>query len=190
MSSSLQSDLGVRATIARRTWQVMAVFGTVSLLAGILALAWPGRTLVVLAVLFGIQLIVSGIVRLVMSISYDAASVGARVLSAILGALGLLVGLYAIRHVVITVLALGLVLGIYWVIDGVGQLMAAIEHPQLPGRGMVMASGVLGLLAGIILLSWPGLSILTLAVLAGISLLAFGALQLAAAFQLRSLTAA
>ncbi|MBN9620017.1 MAG: DUF308 domain-containing protein [Actinobacteria bacterium] len=136
MSSSLQSDLGVRATIARRTWQVMAVFGTVSLLAGILALAWPGRTLVVLAVLFGIQLIVSGIVRLVMSISYDAASVGARVLSAILGALGLLVGLYAIRHVVITVLALGLVLGIYWVIDGVGQLMAAIEHSSCcPGRG-------------------------------------------------------
>lgn len=188
MSSSPLTDPELRGRIARRTWQVMAFFGVVSVIAGVLALAWPGRTLVVLAVLFGIQLIVSGIVRLVMSISYDEASVGARVLSAILGALGLLVGLYAVRHVVITVLALGLVLGIYWTIDGVGQLMAAIEHPQLPGRGVVAASGVLGLISGIILLSWPGLSVLTLAVVAGIALLAFGVMQLVAASQLRRLT--
>ena len=40
-------------------------FGVVTLLAGVAVLAWPGRTLVVIAVLFGVQLIVTGIFRFV-----------------------------------------------------------------------------------------------------------------------------
>lgn len=104
---------------------------------------------------------------------------------AILGLLGLLIGLYALRHIVITVLALGLVLGIYWVIDGVSELFAAIEHPGLPGRSWVVLSGALGVVAGIILLAWPGLSLLTLAVITGIWLICFGLLQLVIAVQLR-----
>lgn len=35
-------------------------FGVISLLAGVAVLAWPGRTLIVVAVLFGIQLVVTG----------------------------------------------------------------------------------------------------------------------------------
>jgi hypothetical protein len=40
---------------ASRHWGWMMAFEIISLLAGVAVLAWPGRTLIVVAVLFGIQ---------------------------------------------------------------------------------------------------------------------------------------
>ncbi len=168
-----------------RSWGWFAFFGAVSVVVGIIALVWPGQTLVVLAVVFGIQLIVSGVFRLIGALVLDDASGGARVLMAILGLLGLLVGLYALRHAVITLIALALVLGIYWIIDGVTELFAAIAHPGLPGRGWTAAAGVLGIIAGIIVLAWPGISLLALAIVLGIWLIIFGIGQLMTAFVIR-----
>ncbi|MBO0850291.1 MAG: HdeD family acid-resistance protein [Pseudonocardia sp.] len=192
MGEGVTAALDPRAFVIRlgRAWGWYAFFGAVALVAGILALVWPGPTLLVLAVIFGAQLVVSGVFRLVGAIAEQDASGGTRALMAILGLLGLLVGLYALRHIMITVLALGLVLGIYWVIDGITELFVAIEHPGLPGRGWVAASGGLGIVAGVILLAWPRVSPLVLAFVVGIWLLCFGIMQLAIAFRLRRLTKA
>ena len=127
--NTLRLDLRDQLAKFGRSWGWFAFFGVVSIVAGVLALAWPGRTLIVLGVLFGAQLVVGGIFRLVGAVTFDEGSGSARALAAVLGVFGLLVGLYALRHIVITVLALGLVLGIYWVIDGVMELFTAIEHP-------------------------------------------------------------
>ena len=56
------ADVLVRAG---RHWGWMMAFGIISLLAGVVVLAWPGPTLIVVAVLFGIQLVVTGIFRFV-----------------------------------------------------------------------------------------------------------------------------
>ena len=168
-----------------RAWWWPAFFGVVSIVAGVLALAWPGPTLLVLAVVFGIELIVWGIYRLVGAVTFGDAGGGARVLWAILGVLSLLLGLYALRHIVITLLSLGLLLGIFWLVDGIGLIVSAIEHRGMPGRGLSLLSGVLGIIAGLVLLVWPAISILTLAVLVGIWLLVLGFTQLSLAMQLR-----
>ena len=84
-------------------------------------------------------------------------------------------------------LALGLVLGIFWVIAGVTEVFTAIEHPAMAGRTWAALSGVLGTLAGIVLLSWPGLSLLTLAVITGIWLIMFGLIQFTIANRIRQL---
>ena len=92
--------MDVREQVIRvgRAWWLFAVFGAVSVLAGIIALAWPGRTLLVLAVLFGLQLVFTGIFRLIAALTMDDGSGGARTLSAIIGVFSLLVGLYALRQ--------------------------------------------------------------------------------------------
>jgi uncharacterized membrane protein HdeD (DUF308 family) len=104
---------------------------------------------------------------------------------AILGLLGLVVGLWALRHIDIALSVLALFLGIYWIIDGVVETFTAIDHPAPQGRGWVLVSGLLGSLAGIILLVWPKPSLLVLAIILGIFLLFFGVLQLLIAFGLR-----
>ena len=168
-----------------RAWWWPAFFGVVSIIAGVLALAWPGPTLLVLAVVFGVELIVWGIYRLVGAITFGDAGGGARTLWAILGVLSLLLGFYALRHIVITLLSLGLLLGIFWLVDGIGLIVSAVEHRGMPGRGLSLLSGVLGAIAGLVLLVWPAISILTLAWLAGLWLLILGVMQVSVAMQLR-----
>src|SRR5450755_350404 len=178
------TDIGDHVTRVGRAWWWPAFFGVVSIAAGVLSLAWPGPTLIVLAVLFGIELIVWGVFRLVGALTFGDAGGGARTLWAILGILSLLIGFYALRHIVITLLSLGLLLGIFWLVDGIGLVVSAIEHRGMPGRGLSVLSGVFGIIAGLILLVWPAISVLTLAVLAGIWLIVFGFVQLGMANQL------
>jgi uncharacterized membrane protein HdeD (DUF308 family) len=178
------TDVHDHVTRVGRSWWP-ALFGVVSIIAGVLALAWPGPTLLVLAVLFGIELIVWGIYRLVGAITFGDAGGGARTLWAILGVLSLLLGFYALRHIVITLLSLGLLLGIFWLVDGIGLIVSAVEHRNMPGRGLSLLSGVLGVIAGLVLLVWPAISILTLAWLAGLWLLVLGVMQVSVAMQLR-----
>jgi uncharacterized membrane protein HdeD (DUF308 family) len=53
--------------------------------------------------------------------------------------------------------------------------------------GWVLAYGILTLLAGILVLAFPGLTLLGLAVILGIWLLVFGIMEMTAAFRLRKL---
>ena len=121
------------------------------------------------------------------ALTFGDAGGGARTLWAILGILSLLIGFYALRHIVITVLSLGLLLGIFWLVDGIGQIVSVVEHRDMRGRGWMLFSGILGTIAGLILLVWPAISILTLAILAGIWLIVIGFMQISVAVQLRRL---
>ena len=149
------------------------------------ARAGPGPTRLGLAGLFGAELIVWGIYRRVGAVTFGDAGGGARTLWAILGVLSLLLGFYALRHIVITLLSLGLLLGIFWLVDGIGLIFSAVEHRGMPGRKLSLLSGVLGTVAGLVLLVWPAISILTLAWLAGLWLLILGVMQVSVAVQLR-----
>jgi uncharacterized membrane protein HdeD (DUF308 family) len=168
-----------------RHWGWVLAFGIVTLLAGIVALAWPGRTLLVIAVVFGLQLIVTGIFRFVAAFAADDLAGGTRVLLAVLGLLSLIIGLYALRHVLITVLALALLLGIYWIISGVVELFTALSQRGVADRGWTGITGVLSLIAGIVVLAYPGISLVALAIVVAVWLVVFGVLEIIFALQLR-----
>jgi uncharacterized membrane protein HdeD (DUF308 family) len=168
-------------------WGWLLVLGVITVLAGIAVLAWPGPTLLVIAVLFGVQLIVMGIFRFVSAFASDAVTGGDRILLALLGVLSLIIGLYAVRHVLITLIALALFLGIYWIISGAMELYMALSHRQLRNRGWTGVMGVLGVLAGLIVLVYPAISLVTLTVVLGIWLIIRGGMQVALAFNVQSL---
>jgi uncharacterized membrane protein HdeD (DUF308 family) len=170
-----------------RHWGWVLAFGIITLLAGIVVLAWPGATLLVIAVLFGVQLIVAGIFRFVAAFATEDTSGGTRVLLALLGVLSIIIGLWAVRHVLLTLLALIVLLGIFWVINGAIELFTALSHRGMPGRGWTAAMGVLSVLAGIVVLIYPGESLLVLSIVLGIWLLVYGVMEMMAAFRLRGL---
>ena len=167
-------------------WGWALFFGLVTVAAGIATLFWPGKTLVVIAVIFGFQLIVTGIFRFVSAFAFDMSG-GSRVLMALLGALSLIIGLYALRHVLISILALAVLLGIFWVINGVTEVFSALSHREMDGRGWTVVMGCLSVAAGLILLSYPGISLLVLATIVAVWLLIFGIGEIFLAFQLRRL---
>jgi uncharacterized membrane protein HdeD (DUF308 family) len=170
-----------------RHWGWVLGFGIITLLAGIGVLAWPAETLLVIAVLFGCQLVIYGIYRFISAFTYDFLSGGMRALFAILGVLSLIVGLWSIRHAGLTLLTLAVLLGIFWIVNGTMEIFTAMtEGAGLPGRGWTIAMGVLSVIAGLIVLADPGISLLTLAIVLGCWLLVFGIMEIASAFRLRS----
>jgi uncharacterized membrane protein HdeD (DUF308 family) len=177
---------GTLLSLLGHTWRWVLAFGLVTLAAGIVVLAWPHQTLLVIAVLFGIQLVISGIVEFVLALGAPVANAGMRVLYAILGLLSLIVGVWAIRHADITVLVLAVLLGIYWIVHGAVEIFTALSEPTLSDRGWVGFMGALSVVAGIIVVAIPGISVVTLAVVLGIWLAILGLGQIIMAFRLRS----
>jgi uncharacterized membrane protein HdeD (DUF308 family) len=170
-----------------RHWGWVLVFGIITVLAGLLTLVWPGRTIVVLAVLFGAQLVVAGIFRFVAALASDDETGATRVLLALLGVLSFIVGLYALGHVLLTIAALALLLGIFWIVNGAVEVFAALSHRGMQGRGWTIFMGLLSVLAGVVVLVYPGISLATLAVVLGFWLVVFGIMEIVLAFRLRSL---
>jgi uncharacterized membrane protein HdeD (DUF308 family) len=169
-----------------RHWGWMMSFGIISLLAGVAVLVWPGRTLIVVAVLFGIQLVVTGIFRFVAAFASEDLTGGTRVLLAVLGVLSLIIGLYAVRHVLVTLLALALLLGIYWIVNGAVELFMALSARGVPGRGWTVVMGVISVLAGLLVLVYPAISLLTLVVVLSVWLLVLGLMEITLAIRGRS----
>lgn len=167
-------------------WMWLAVFGLVTVAAGICAVVWPGITLLAAAIVFGVQLILAGIYRLIGAFASTDASGATRVLLALLGVFSLIVGIYAVRHVLLTIVALALLLGIFWVVNGVIEMFTALSHRDMPGRGWRFAMGVLSVIAGVILLAIPGISLLTLVVLVSVWLIVFGIMEISVALRIRS----
>jgi uncharacterized membrane protein HdeD (DUF308 family) len=185
MARELRGDPADMLAGIGRHWGWVLFFGIVTVLAGLFTLVWPGRTIVVIAVLFGIQLIVAGIFRFVAAFATDESG-GTRVLLALLGVLSFIVGLYALRHILITVAALALLLGIFWIVNGVVETFTALSHRGMQGRGWTIFMGLLSIAAGIVVLVYPGISLATLAIVLGFWLLVYGVMEIALAFQLRS----
>jgi uncharacterized membrane protein HdeD (DUF308 family) len=173
-----------------RHWGWILGYGIVTLAAGIAALVWPAVTLLAVAVLFGVQLIFFGVFRFVSAFATEDESGGHRVLMALLGVLALIIGLYALRHVLLTIVALALLLGIFWVVNGATELFAALSRHETAQRGWVAFMGVLSLIAGIILLVYPAISVVVLAVVVGVWLVVFGLMEIRMALRLRSLSKA
>ena len=188
MNDGQQADAAdVSASIGRHWGWIMA-FGVLTVLAGVAVLASPGRTLVVIAVLFGVQLIVTGIFRFVAAFAADDLTGGTRVLLAVLGVLSLIIGLYAVRHVLVTLLALAVRCSAFSgsSTDPV-ELFMALSRREMANRGWSAVTGILSIFAGIIVLAYPGISLLVLAVVLSVWLLFYGATEITLAFRLRSL---
>jgi uncharacterized membrane protein HdeD (DUF308 family) len=186
MTSPSGTDAADVVAALGRHWGWTLAFGLVALVTGLLVLVWPGRTVVVVAVLFGIELIFAGIYRFVAALASDDETGGTRVLLALLGVLSFIVGLYALRHILVSIAALALLLGIFWIVNGFVEVFTALSHKGMPARGWTIFTGALSVVAGIVVMSAPGISLVTLAVVLGIWLMILGVLQIVLAFRLRS----
>ena len=185
MTTPLRRDVGDELGRIGRHWGWLLFFGILMVVAGIFAVAWPGPTVLVLGVLFGIQILVSGIFSFINAFATDESG-GMRVWNVIIGILGIVIGLYAIRHVIVSVVALALLIGIYWVAYGISQIYSAIAHEEAPHRGWMGFIGALSVVAGVVVFMWPGISLVTLAFVLGFWLIVYGIMEIAVAFRVRS----
>ncbi|MBF6332870.1 HdeD family acid-resistance protein [Nocardia transvalensis] len=172
--------------LARGAWQSLLVIGILSVIVGILVLAWPGPTLAVAGILFGIYLLVSGILQLVAAFGPHVGT-GLRVLSLISGVLSFILAFFCFRSIGDAVVLLALWVGISWMFRGIASLVAGVEAPPgLPGRGWTIFYGIVLIIGGIALVVWPIHSIAVLTLVVGWWLIFMGIMEVVYAFSIRS----
>lgn len=181
MSNSAVKDLLDRA------WAGWVVFGLTATILGVVMLAWPGKSIVVASVFFGIYLVLSGVVMVVLSFAAPVAGGGGRLLSFISGAASVVLGVLAFRHFgqgyAILLLAIWIAIG--FVFRGVWGAASATSHPGFPGRGWAIFFGILSAIAGIVMLAYPFDSIVVLTLVAGSWLVVLGITELIAGVGMR-----
>lgn len=165
-----------------RNWWVLLFAGILSLLVGIAAIAWPGKTVIVVAVVFAIWLIVSGIFSLVRGFA-PGLSGGMRALFIITGILSLILGVFAIRGEFQELYILSLFIGIGFLFRGFATLFQGFESKE--GRGWNIFFGIVMLIGGFIVLVWPGISLITLTWVVGIWLVVIGIYEIIASFSVK-----
>ncbi len=165
-----------------RTWQATLFLGVLTLIFGIIVSFHPRGSLNVLAVLLGVLMILSGIFHLVRVFDPEESH---RVWLGIAGLLFIVIGVVLIRHLHLTVAAIGLVIGITWIVQGLAALIGGISGGAREGRAWWIIFGVVSLIAGLVVVSAPTSSLNVLAVLLGIWFIIMGIFEISGGFILR-----
>ena len=163
-------------------WGLVLLLGILSIVLGALVIVYPGATVVTVAIFFAAWLFVSGIFSLI-SVFSSHGDTGSRVFAGVIGVLSIIVGFALLRSPFQSVEVLIFVIGVFWVAQGILTFIGAFSRKE--GRGWQLFIGVLGIIAGIIVLQYPIDSAVTLALIGGIWLIILGIMQIVAAFQIR-----
>lgn len=168
-------------------WKSVLSWGVLTLIAGAVVLAWPGPSVDAVAILFGIYLLAAGIAQIVVAFSLHR-SASVRVLWFVSGALSLVLGVLAFRHLDqgYPILFLAIWIGVGFVFQGVAEVAVAMSYSELPHRGWHVLLGVISVIAGMIVLVSPFASILVLAIVTGAWLVVIAIAQIVWALRARS----
>ena len=174
-------------TAIGRNWWVLLFAGILSLAVGVVALVWPGKTVIVVAIVFAIWLIVSGIFSLVRGFAHGLTG-GMRALFIITGILSLVLGIFAIRGEFQELYIVSLFIGIGFLFRGFASLFLGFESKE--GRGSNIFFGIVMIIGGVVVLVWPGISLVTLTWVVGIWLIIIGIYEIIAAFSVKRMARA
>lgn len=157
-------------------WGWLALNGAVSVVAGLIALVYPGPTLLALSWIVGVALLFFGGAAVGRAVSAPHEDHGTRTTRGLVGALAIFAGIVTLAQPGSTLLALILVLAFWWVMTGLSEL--SLGFARTDHRAQHLLLGGLGVLAGLVIVVEPGVGASTLALLIGISFLLRGAVEL------------
>ena len=165
-------------------WKSVLLTGVLSVILGVMVLAWPEKSLIVAGIFFGAYLLVTGISQIFHAFTLHISG-GGRALLFISGAASLVLAVLCFRSIGNSILLLAIWIAIGFIFRGVATAAAAISDPDTPARGWEIFIGVITLIAGIIVLAYPFGSLPTLIWVAGIWLVVLGVLEIIASFGIR-----
>lgn len=163
-----------------------AVFsGAAAVVLGLLLLIVPFGTLAAITVMFALQLLILGVVRIVQGFRSRQMDGAVRVGHVVLGAAVVVLAIICFVRPFSTIAILVILIGVAWIVDGVAEIINAWRAPGDRG-GAVMGTllAVISIIAGIVVLSQPIASAATLALFGGVILVVLGIVQLVSAFRL------
>jgi uncharacterized membrane protein HdeD (DUF308 family) len=108
------------------------LLGALGVIAGVLALVWPGTTVLVLATLVGAWAVVTGVAEIIAAVRLRKQITGEAFLI-VAGALSVIAGILVLVHPIAGVLGIAVLIGVYAVLYGVMLIVLAFRLRGLPG---------------------------------------------------------
>jgi uncharacterized membrane protein HdeD (DUF308 family) len=172
-----------------RNWWLFALRGVSAVIFGVLALLWPGVTLLVLVLFIGAYLLLDGLLTGVGALRHrDSNRRGWLVL---LGSLAsIVIGIVTFVWPGLTAVALLYLVTAWAVITGVLEITAAVQlRKDIANEWVLGLAGLASIALGVVLYLWPGAGLLSLVWLVGSYAILFGVLLIMLGFRLRDRSA-
>ncbi len=186
MSNTIDGDSAASIKAVGRMWWLLALLGVITLGFGIVLTFKPGKSVHTIAIIFAIWLLILGVFRLFEAIG----ATGERTPLVVVGLLAILIAIILLHHTTTTVAVLGFVIGIFWTIGGVAQLMHGFSANDGKTSWPVVVLGVISTAIGVLCLVYPSLSLSIICVIIGIGMIVYGIAEIIAGFEVRRLKAA
>lgn len=169
-----------------RSWWVPALRGIFGILFGLLALMWPGLTLLTLVALFAAYALLGGIASVIGAIGHR------RVdddwwLPLLLGLVSIGAAIVAVVNPVLTTLVLVMVIAANALVTGVLDIAAAVRlRRELHGEWLLALSGIASVVFGALVFMYPLAGAIALVWLVSVYAIVTGVLLLSLAVRVRA----
>ncbi len=170
-----------------RNWWAVALRGLVMVVFGILALSWPDKTGTVLLKIFGIIILVYGVVMLIEALLARRGEEQSSIWPLVGAIVAIAAGVITLAWPSATDLVVLYIVAIWAIVSGVIEVAAAFSFPVRDWAAWLLAAGgLVSIVVGILLISFPGDGIVGLAWLIGLYALFIGLLHVVIGFKMRT----
>jgi uncharacterized membrane protein HdeD (DUF308 family) len=162
----------------------LILIGVLAVIAGILAIAWPGITILALVILFAVYAFTAA--GLQATRAFTSRNAGPVLGHLLLGLIDLAAGVIALVWPAPTAFVLVIVVAAWALVGGVAEFFAGFQGGETAGmRALFLLSGLVSVAFGVLLFSRPGVGAVTLALLFGLYSMIYGFSQITAGIQVR-----
>jgi uncharacterized membrane protein HdeD (DUF308 family) len=147
--------------------------GILALIVGIIAIAWPGVTILALVILFAVYCFMDAVIEASRAFGGDGA--GSVIGHLLLALIDVAAGVVAIVWPGPTALVLVIVVAVWAFVSGFFELFAAFQSGETAGtRAFFILTGLVSIAFGVVLVARPSIGAVTLALLFGLYSMVYG----------------
>lgn len=164
----------------------MTTYGVIAIILGMLAMLAPGITGLSVAFLLGIIVLVAGIVRIVWA--FQAGTFGKGLAGVAIGVLTLICGGLLVANPLFASGVLTIMLAIYFICDGIFEIVAAVQCKPMEGWGWLVFGGIVSVLLGLLIWGqYPLSGAWAMGILIGIKLFMVGLIMVTGGAEVRKM---
>lgn len=173
------------SVMLHRTWWVLMLRGLVAIVFGVLTWLQPAASATALILVFGAYVFVDGLLGVYAAIKSRHQSRHWWVIL-LWGLTGVVVGVLTAVNPAVTALVLTLYIGVWALVTGVMEIIAAIRlRQEMEGEWVLVLGGVISVLFGAFVLAQPGAGMMAMLWVLAAYAVVFGVLMVILAFKIR-----
>lgn len=158
---------------AKRNATLLIVFGVLVVIFGVLAMASPMMTGVVVSIFVGALMLVMGVLRIVAA--FKSGQWGSGIVGTLIGLLGVAAGIILLARPMLGLATLALLLAAYFLADGICEIIVSFKMKPEKGWGWMLVGGIVSVLLGFMIWrQWPVSGAWAIGILVGIHMLFAG----------------